>query len=268
MGIHPTAVVSPGARIGDDVTVLAYSIIGENVSIGPGTVVGPHCVIDGWTSIGSENKIGPFVTLGTPPQDLSYKGEPTEVIIGDRNEFREYATVHRGTARGKGATRIGSDGYFMAYSHVAHDCTVGDSVIMANGATLGGHVQVGDYASLGGLVAIHQFVRIGTRAFIGGKSGLRMDMPPYMLAFGAPAKLYGPNLVGLRRQGLSRGTIQALKESYRIIFRSGHSTEEAVEMVRREVELFPEVETLLKFITEGSKRGVSKRVAADEGSQG
>ena len=258
MEIHPTALVSPGAGLGDGVIVQAYSIIGENVTIGSGTVIGPHVVIDGWTSIGANNRIGSFVVIGTPPQDLSYKGERTEVVVGDGNVFREYVSVHRGTARGKGATRIGSDNYFMAYSHVAHDCVVGNHVIMANAATLGGHVQVDDYASLGGLVAIHQFVRIGVHAFIGGKSGLRMDMPPYMLAFGAPAKLYGPNLVGLRRHGLSRAAIQALKETYRIVFRSGLTAEEAVAAVRREVEIFPEVETLLQFIADRSKRGITR----------
>ena len=268
MEIHPTAVVSPGARLGDGVTVQAFSIVGENVTIGSGTVIGPHAVIDGWTTIGAGNQIGAFAAIGTPPQDISYKGERTEVIIGDGNVFREYVSVHRGTTRGRGATRIGSDGYFMAYSHVAHDCVVGDHVTMANAATLGGHVQVGDYASLGGLVAIHQFVRIGVHAFIGGKSGLRMDMPPYMLAFGAPAKLYGPNLVGLRRHGLSRAAIQALKESYRIIFRSGLAMEEAAETVRREIEIFPEVENLLKFVTERSKRGISKRTGEAEEVQG
>jgi UDP-N-acetylglucosamine acyltransferase len=258
MEIHPTAIVSPQARLADEVTVGAFSLIGPNVTIGSGTVVGPHAVIDGWTTIGERNQISPFVSIGFPPQDLSYGGEETYLIIGDGNTFRENVTVHRGTKAGKGRTRIGNNNYFMAYAHVAHDCTIGNQVVMANAATLGGHVQVDDHAILGGLVAIHQFVRIGTYAFIGGKSGLRMDMPPYMLAFGAPAKLYGPNLVGLRRSKFSSSAIHALKKSYKILFRSGLGLNEAIERVRSEVESLPEVNVLVDFMVEHSKRGVTK----------
>jgi UDP-N-acetylglucosamine acyltransferase len=258
MEIHPTAIVSPKAQLAEDVTIQAFSVIGPNVTIGSGTVVGPHAVIDGWTTIGERNQVYPFVSIGCAPQDISYKGEETQVIIGDGNIFRENVTVHRGTCNGRSCTRIGNQSYFMAYSHVAHDCVIGDNVVMANAATLGGHVQVDDHATLGGLVAIHQFVRIGTHAFIGGKSGLRMDMPPYMLAFGAPAKLYGPNLVGLRRNHFSKDAIHALKKSYKILFRSGLSLKDAVEKVREEVDFLPEVETLVRFMEEHSKRGVTK----------
>lgn len=258
MEIHPTAVVSPEAELAEDVTIGAFSVIGSNVSIGSGTVVGPHVVIDGWTSIGAGNQIHPFTSLGYPPQDLSYRGEETKLIIGDENIIRENVTIHRGTARGKGATRLGDRNYIMAYAHIAHDCQIGNQVVMANAATLGGHVEIGDCAILGGLVAIHQFIRIGTYAFIGGKSGLRMDMPPYMLAFGAPAKLYGPNLVGLRRSNFSRASINALKKSYKILFRSGLTLKEAVDKVREEVESVPEVEKLIEFMIESSKRGVTR----------
>jgi UDP-N-acetylglucosamine acyltransferase len=258
MEIHPTAVVSSTAELAEDVKIEAFSVIGPKVTIGAGTVVGPHAVIDGWTTIGERNQIFPFSSIGYPPQDLSYRGEETRLVIGDDNIFRENITINRGTARGGGVTVIGSHNLFMAYAHVAHDCTIGNGVILANVTTLGGHVQIGDYAILGGLVAIHQFIRIGAHAFIGGKSGLRMDMPPYMLAFGAPAKLYGPNLVGLRRHGFPRTTIQALKNSYRIMFRSGLTVNEAIEKVRQEVESAPEVENLIQFMLGRSKRGFTR----------
>ncbi len=256
--IHPTAIVSPDAQLADDVTVEAYSIIGPHVVIGPGSVIGPHAVIDGWTTLGERTKVGPFSSIGGPPQDFSYAGEPTRVLIGSDCVIRENVAIHRGTQRGAGVTRIGDHCYLMATSHVAHDCQLGHHVILANGATLGGHVQLGDHASIGGLVALHQFVRIGTHGFIGGMSGLRMDFPPYMLGFGAPAKLYGPNVVGLRRQGIPTANIQALKRAYRIIFKSGLVLKDAVEKVRAEIEPVPEVETLLTFMTAPSKRGVTR----------
>jgi len=259
MEIHPTAVVSPGAQLAEDVKVEAFSIIGPRVTIGAGSVVGPHAVVDGRTTIGERNQIFPFATIGYPPQDLSYRGEETQLLIGDDNIFRESVTVNRGTQRGGGVTRIGSRNLLMAYAHVAHDCIIGNNVILANATTLGGHVRVDDFAILGGIVAIHQFIRIGTYAFIGGKSGLRMDMPPYMLAFGAPGKLYGPNLVGLRRHGFPRNTIQALKSSYRIMFRSGLTLTEAIDRIRAEVESTPEVDNLIQFMQDRSKRGVTRR---------
>jgi len=256
--IHPSAVVAPGAEIAEDAVVGAFVVIGPKVSIGAGCVIGPHAVIDGRTTIGSRNHICPFVSIGQPPQDFSYAGEDTEVVIGDDNTFREQVTIHRGTVRGRGRTTIGSHCYLMVGAHVAHDCLVGDHVIMANGATLGGHVQIDDHASLGGLVAIHQFVKIGTHAFLGGMSGLRMDMPPYMLGFGAPAKLYGPNSVGLKRFGVSSDAILALKRAYKIIFRSSLNLKEALERVRQEVQPCPEVQTLVQFMIDHSKRGVTK----------
>lgn len=258
MDIHPTAVVSPNAELADDVIIRAFSVIGPHVSIGSGTVVGPHAVIDGWTRIGERNQIYPFVSLGYPPQDMTYGGEETRLTIGDENIIRENVTIHRGTERGKKVTTVGNHNYIMAYAHIAHDCVIGSHIVMANAATLGGHVEIEDWAILGGLVAIHQFIRIGTYAFIGGKSGLRMDMPPYMLAFGAPAKLYGPNLVGLRRSNFSREAIQGLKKSYKILFRSGLGLNEAIEKVHEEVESVPEVERLIQFMIESSRRGVTR----------
>jgi len=258
MEIHPTSVVSPKAELAENVRIEAFSVIGPRVSVGSGTTVGPHAVIDGWTTIGERNQIFPFTTIGYPPQDLSYLGEETQLVIGNDNIIRENVTINRGTERGGGITRLGNHNLIMAYAHVAHDCTLGNYVILANATTLGGHVHIDDYAILGGLVAIHQFIRIGAYAFIGGKSGLRMDMPPYMLAFGAPGKLYGPNLVGLRRHGFPRATIQALKSSYRIMFRSGLKVAEAIETVRQEVENVPEVENLIQFMQGRSKRGVTR----------
>lgn len=258
MEIHPTAVVSPGAELAENVRIEAFSIIGPRVTIGSGSVVGPHAVIEGWTTLGERNQVFPFATLGYPPQDLSYRGEKTQLVIGNDNIFRESTTINRGTQRGGGVTRIGDRNLFMAYAHVAHDCVIGNNVILANATTLGGHVHIDDFAILGGIVAIHQFIRIGAYAFVGGKSGLRMDMPPYMLAFGAPGKLYGPNLVGLRRHGFPRNTIQALKQSYRIMFRSGLTVTEAIDRIREEVEAVPEVENLIQFMLGRSKRGVTR----------
>jgi UDP-N-acetylglucosamine acyltransferase len=259
MRIHPTAVVSPKAELAEDVTIEAFSVIGPGVVIGSGTVIGPHVVIERNVTAGERNRIYPFVTIGCAPQDLTYSDEETRVLIGDDTTIREGVTIHRGTRRGQGVTRVGSNVFLMAYSHVAHDCQIGDRVIMANLATLGGHVQVGSYGFVGGLAAIHQSVRVGEYAYIGGKAGVRMDIPPYMLATGTEtARLYGPNIIGLRRQGFSRQAVHALKESYRILFRSGLTMHEALDKVRAEVEPLPEVEKLVSFLSQDSKRGVTR----------
>ncbi len=259
MPIHPTAIISPKAELAEDVTIEAYSIIGPDVSIGSGTVVGQHIVIDGKTTIGENNRVYPFVSIGLSPQDLTYADEETSVIIGNNNIIRENVTIHRGTARGEGTTRIGDGVFLMAYAHVAHDCRLGNGVLMANAATLGGHVKVGEFAVIGGIVAIHQFVRIGEYSCIGGFSGVRMDIPPYMLATGAVgAKLYGPNVIGLRRHGFSTKSIQAIKKFYKIFFRSRLKLKEAVQKVREEIEPLPEVEKLIEFVTSSSKRGLCR----------
>jgi len=259
MPIHPTAIISPKAELAEDVCVEAYSIIGPGVVIGSGTVVGHHIVIEGNTTIGEKNRIFPFVSLGLSPQDLTYAGEDTRVIIGNNNIIREYVTVHRGTARGAGITRIGDGVFLMAYSHVAHDCQVGNGVILANAATLGGHIDVGRFAVIGGLVAVHQFVRVGEYSCVGGFSGVGMDIPPYMLATGAPRiKLYGPNLIGLRRHGFSAKVIQEIKKFYKIFWRLGLGREEAVAKAREELEPLPELEKLIEFVSFSSKRGLSR----------
>jgi len=259
MQIHPTAIVSPEAELADDIIIGPFSIIGPKVIVGAGTVVGSHVVIEGRTTIGEKNEIFPFTAIGCAPQDITYRGEDTRVEIGDGNIIRENTTINRGSSRGEGVTRIGDGNFLMAYVHVAHDCQVGSSVIMANAVTLGGHVTVGSHAVIGGIVAIHQFVRVGEFSCIGGDSGVRMDIPPYMLATGSDnAKLYGPNLIGLRRNGFTAPTINAIKKSYRIIFRSALTIKEAVEKIRREVEPLPEVERLIEFISLGSKRGIAR----------
>lgn len=259
MPIHPTAIVSPKADLAEDVTIEAYSIIGPDVIIGSGTVVSHHIVIEGKTTIGENNRVYPFVSIGLSPQDITYAGEETRVVIGNNNIIREYVTIHRGTSRGEGVTRIGNGVFLMAYVHVAHDCQIGNGVLMANAATLGGHVEVGESAVVGGITAVHQFVRVGEYSCVGGFSAVRMDVPPYMLASGAAgAKLYGANLIGLKRNGFSEKSIQAIKKCYRIFFRSGLTLQDAVQKARDEIELLPEVEKLIEFVSFSSKRGLSR----------
>ena len=259
MVIHPTAIISPGAALAEDVTVQAYSIIGPDVVIGSGTVVGHHVVIEGKTTIGENNQIYSFASIGLPPQDVTYAGEDTRVSIGNNSIVREYVTIHRGTVRGRGLTRIGDGVFLMAYTHVAHDCQIGDGALLANTATLGGHVQVGECAVIGGIVAVHQFVRLGDYSCVGGYSAVRMDIAPYMLASGAEgAKLFGPNLIGLKRRGFSAESIQAIKKFYKIFFRSGLTHDDAIRKIREEIEALPEVEKLIEFITADSKRGLTR----------
>jgi UDP-N-acetylglucosamine acyltransferase len=221
--------------------------------------VGHHVVIEGKTTIGQNNHIFPFVSIGLAPQDLTYAGEETRVIIGNDNIIRENVTIHRGTVRGHGITRIGNGVFLMAYAHVAHDCQIGDEVLLANAATLGGHVEVGERAVIGGIVAVHQFVRVGEYSCIGGFTGVRMDIAPYMLATGAPyAELHGPNVIGLRRHGFSAKSIQAIKKCYKVVFRSGLTLKEAVQKAREDVEPLPEVARFIEFVSFDSKRGLSR----------
>ena len=259
MPIHPTAIISPNAQLAKDVTVEAYSIIGPDVVMGSGTVVGHHAVIEGRTTIGENNHIFSFASIGLSPQDLTYAGEETSVSIGNNSIVREYATIHRGTVNGHGVTRIGDAVFLMAYAHVAHDCQIGNGALLANAATLGGHVEVGEFAVIGGITAVHQFVKVGEYSCVGGFSAVRMDIAPYMLASGAVgAKLYGPNLIGLRRSGFSVESIQAIKKFYKIFFRSGLTQTDAILKVRGEVEPLPEIERLIEFVEAGSKRGLTR----------
>jgi UDP-N-acetylglucosamine acyltransferase len=255
--IHPTAVVHSGASIGDAVSVGPYSVIGENVVLHEGCQIGPHVTIEGHTTIGAQGRIFQFACIGGVPQDFSYRGEETRVQIGARVTVREYVTIHRGTARGREATIIGDDCYLMAYCHVAHDCTLGDGVIMANAAHLGGHIEIGTRAILGGLVAVHQFVRVGEYALVGGVSGVAKDVPPYTLASGARIYVYGLNEVGLRRNRFPRETILKLKRAFKIAFRSSLRVEQAVAKIRAEMSDVPEALKFAEFLAT-SRRGTAR----------
>lgn len=258
MKLHPTAIISPKAKISPGVEIGPYTTIGDNVKIGEDTKIAAHSIIEGHTEIGKNNNIFPFVTIGTPPQDTGYKGEDTRIVIGDGNIIREYTTIHRATTKQDWATIIGNNNFLMAYTHIAHDCLLGSNIIMANAATLGGHTSVGDYAMLSALLASHQFVRIGAYAFISGITGLPKDIPPYMMATGQRARLHGLNLVGLRRQGFSREAITGLRKAYRIIWRESTVIREGVKRVEKEMEPFPELETLLDFLKSESVRGITR----------
>ncbi len=255
--IHPTAVIDSGATLGAGVRVGPYAIIGAGVSIGDGTDVGGHVVIEGQTSIGRDNRIFPFASLGGDPQDLKYGGEPTRLEIGDRNTIREFATMNRGTEGGGGVTRVGNDNLFMAYSHVAHDCVVGDHVVMANAATLAGHVTIEDHAIVGGLVAIHQYSRIGESAILGGGAMVSLDVPPFCVAAGDRARLHGLNVIGLQRRGFDKATISELRGAYRILFQSSLKLRDALAQLRERYPHSERVEQLARFI-ESSERGICR----------
>jgi UDP-N-acetylglucosamine acyltransferase len=255
--IHPTAIVHPGAELDTNVEIGAYSIIADNVYIGSGTVVGPHVIIDPYVSIAKDCRIFQYASIGAIPQAIKFSGEKSFVKIGRGCTIREFVTINRGTAFGAGVTEVGEENLLMAYCHVAHDCKTGRNVILANSATLAGHITVGDYATIGGLVAIHQFVRIGDYAFVGGKSAVPKDIPPYVVASGDRAKLYGLNKVGLKRNGFSAATLNALKKTYRIFFRVGLTMNEAIVRVRAEVDQLPEVVNFIHFI-QSSSRGITR----------
>ena len=253
--IDSTAVVSREAAVAPDVAVGAFAVIGQQVSIGAGSIVGPHSVVEGPTTIGDRNRLHGFAAIGSPPQDLKYKGEKTELVIGNDNVFREFVTVNRGTAGGGGITTIGSSNFFMAYSHVAHDCHIGSNTIFANNATLAGHVEIGDYVTVGAFSAVHQFCRVGDYAFIGGGSICTQDVLPYIKTVGnRPAKTYGINTLGLERKGFPKEAIEALKHAYKILVRSKLGLEEALSRIEGELGLYAEVRYLVQFVRE-SKRG-------------
>ena len=257
MSVHPTAIVTPGAKLHPTVEVGPYAVIGPRVEIGAGTTVGPHAVIEGRTRLGERNKVFQFASVGAQPQDLKYAGEDSALEIGDENLIREFTTLHKGTTGGGGVTRIGNGNLFMAYAHVAHDCQVGNGCVLANAATLGGHVEVGDHVILGGLAAVHQFTRIGKHAFVAGGAMVVMDVPPFCTAQGDRAELVGVNSIGLARHGYTEGQIGRVKEAYRILFRSKLPLEEAVERLRTELGDQSEIQALLLFVTT-SERGLTR----------
>jgi UDP-N-acetylglucosamine acyltransferase len=255
--IHNTAIVHEKARLGEGVEVGPFAIIGEHVVIGAGTKVGPHAVIEGWTEIGRDNRIFQFASVGADPQDLKYRGEETWLRIGDRNIVREFVTLHRGTADGGAETLIGNDNLFMAYSHVAHDCLLGNRVILANGATLAGHVRIDDFAIMGGLCAVHQFTRVGCHVMVSGGSMVAQDIPPYTIAQGDRAKTVGINQIGLKRRNFSDEVVSDIKQAYKLVFRSGLRLEEALERITNELPHSPEMLVFVDFIR-ASERGIAR----------
>jgi UDP-N-acetylglucosamine acyltransferase len=255
--IHPTALIDPAAKLGVDVTVGAYTIIGAEVEIGDRTAIGPHCVITGPTRIGSDNRIHSHAALGGDPQDKKFHGERAELIIGDRNTIREFTTFGRGTSDGGGVTRIGNDNWIMAYVHIAHDCQVGSHTIFANNATLGGHATIEDWVILGGFVGIHQFCKIGAHAFIGMGSLVNADVPPFVMIADRYAEPRGINSEGLKRRGFDAERIAAIKRAYRSIFMSGKPLTEAKSELAESAQTSDDVRQMLAFI-EASQRGLQR----------
>ncbi|HBI82672.1 acyl-ACP--UDP-N-acetylglucosamine O-acyltransferase [Orrella sp. NBD-18] len=257
--IHQTALVDPLAQLHPTVSVGPYSIIGPNVKIGAHSEVGSHCVIDGHTTIGEYNRFYRFCSIGGMPQDKKYAGEPTELIIGDRNMVREYVTINTGTIQDGGVTTVGSDNWIMAYVHIAHDCQIGSNVILANGVQMGGHVHIGDWAIVGGLAAVHQFGRIGAHSMTGGQSAVHKDIPPYIMSSGNPCVPVGINAEGLKRRGFSNEAISALRDAYKIIYRRGLTLDDARAELRARQESEPGIaaalDPLLDFL-DVSTRGI------------
>jgi len=254
--IHPTAIVDKKAKLADDIEVGPYAIIGPNAEIAKGAVIGSRVTIDGYTAIGERTRIFTGAVIGSPPQDLKYKGQKTFLVIGKNNIIREYVTMNPGTAEGT-STSVGDGNLFMAYAHVAHNCVIGSNCIIANLGTFAGHVTLEDRVIIGGLAAVHQFVRVGKMAIIGGCSKVVQDIPPFSTCDGNPARVYGLNLVGLRRAGMPKKAQTELKKAFRILFHSGLILKHSVEKVKKEVELIEEVKYLLNFLKD-SERGISK----------
>lgn len=259
--IHPTAIIHEGAQVHPSVSVGAYSIIGEHVRIGAGTQIGPHCVIEGHTTIGVDNHIFQFASLGAQPQDKKYAGEPTQLVIGDRNTVREFCTFNTGTSQDAGVTRIGNDNWVMAYVHIAHDCVVGNHTILANNATLAGHVQLGDWVILGGLTGVHQFVKIGAHAMAGFASRVAQDVPPFMMIEGNPLAVRGFNLEGLRRRGFTPERLKAVKQMHKLLYRQGltlDAAQQAIAALHSEIPEAAQEITLMQSFLASSTRGIAR----------
>src|SRR5215510_2339882 len=257
MEVHPTAIISPKAELGEGATVGPYSVVGDHVTMGKGCRIGSHVVIQGRTQIGNHCQFFPYCSIGLPPQDLKYHGEDTELVIGDHNVFREYVTVNRGTVQGGGRTLIGNHNFFMVYAHVAHDCILGNHVIMANAATLAGHVTIEDHATVGAFSGVHQYCRVGAHGFVGGYSVITKDVLPYSKTVSSRGtRAYGPNVLGLERQGFSSEQIRNIKAAFRLLLQSKLNTTQAVEAIKAKLNS-PEVQIILDFI-ETADRGVIK----------
>lgn len=257
MAIHESAIIDSGAEIDENAEIGPFCIIGSGVTIAGGVKLQSNVVIEGNTEIGEGTQIYPFASIGLPPQDTKYKGEDSGLRIGSNNVIREYVTVHRASVGGDGLTELGDNCFIMAYAHIAHDCKIGSSVIMANAATIAGHVSIGNHSVLGGLVAVHQFTRIGDYSMVGGLSGIGQDIPPYMIASGPRAKLFGLNVVGLKRHGFSEEAISELKKAYKILFREKNTLKQAIKKVQEELPFTDEIQHLIDFINQ-NKRGICR----------
>jgi UDP-N-acetylglucosamine acyltransferase len=259
--IHPTAIVDPAAALASSVTVGPYVVIGADVEVGEGTTIGAHAVIEGPTTIGRDNRIYAHASLGGAPQDMKYRGEPTQLVIGDRNTIREFCTFSRGTVQDSGVTRIGDDNWIMAYVHIAHDVQLGHRTILANSATLAGHVHIGDWVIVGGLTGVHQFCHIGAHAMMGFQSRVSQDVPPFMMADGNPLAVRGFNIEGLRRRGFSPERITQVKQMHRLLYRDGLTLEQATVAVAALLGAVSEgdtdVQTMLDFLA-ASTRGIAR----------
>lgn len=254
--IHETAVIHPGARIGENVKIGPYAVIGENVVIGDGTSIGAHAVIDGWTSIGKNCTIFHSTSIGCEPQDLKFHGEKSYTVIGDNTSIREFATVHRATGEGE-ETRIGSNCLLMAYTHVAHNCIVGNNVIMSNAAMCAGHAIIEDRAVIGGMAGVHQFVKIGRNAMVGGLSKITQDIPPFVIVDGNPSYIAGLNSVGMSRAGISPEARRNIKKAYKLLFRSGLSLAQAIAVIEQEIDSCEEIDHFLRFLR-NADRGICR----------
>jgi len=263
--IHPTAIVAPGAKVADDVVIGPYCLVGEHVSLAAGITLKSHVVVEGRTTIGERTRIFPFASIGHEPQDLKYDGEPSSLEIGSDNTIREHVTMNPGTAGGGMVTRIGDHCLFMVGAHVAHDCQIGDHVILVNNATLGGHVVMEDYAILGGLSAVHQFVRVGRHAMIGGMSGVERDVIPYGQVLGDRARLHGLNIIGMQRRGFSRDDIQGMRSAYNTLFNDAGTLSERVDEVARRFGGIGPVDDLVAFIRADSSRAICQPKGANGG---
>jgi len=258
MEVHPTAIISPKAELGEGATVGPYSVVGDHVTMGKGCRIGSHVVIQGRTQIGNHCQFFPYCSIGLPPQDLKYHGEDTELVVGDYNVFREYVTVNRGTVQGGGRTLIGNHNFFMVCAHVAHDCILANHIIMANAATLAGHVVIEDYATIGAFSGVHQFCRIGVHGFVGGYSVITKDVLPYSKTVSArDARNYGVNTIGLERRGFSAESIRSIRAAFRVVLQSKLNTSQALSVLRERFVDQPSVQVLIDFI-EKSQRGIIK----------
>jgi UDP-N-acetylglucosamine acyltransferase len=257
LSIDPRAAISPGAQLAGDVEVGPFAVIGPDVIIGPGCRIGPHAVIKGPTVLGAGNRVFQFASIGDDPQDMKYRGEPTRLVVGDRNVFREYVSVNRGTVTGNGETRIGNDNLILAYSHVAHDCVLGDHIIMSNAVNLAGHVQVGDWAIFSGYAGAHQFCRIGAHAFIANNAAVLQDIPPYVLAAGQPAAPRAVNVEGLKRRGFTEEQMRAIRNAFRVLYRSDLKLEDAAAQLNEMARDKPELGILAAFLA-SSSRGLAR----------